>query len=195
MVRWLDWGQKRTVWWVEAGTWGKGPEIRGSWGDWGRSQFGDGKCRVLFRACDLCLEGPSSLWWILHVSMGLPLPPGAVNPAACLHLGQSWFGLLTPLTGMAGVDLRGPRWPAFPSVTVGELSSVLHPLQVETFYFILEHLIPSWPSVQQNTINHVLFSNLWFWEQLFFLAGFRNTCFLSKKQAMVCSVILKASGA
>lgn len=93
------------------------------------------------------------------------------------------------------MDLRGPRWPAFPSVIIGELSSVLHPLQVETFYFILEHLIPGWLSVQQNTMNHVLFSNLWFWEQLFFLAGFRNTYFLSKKQAMVCSVILKASGA
>ena len=55
---------------------------------------------------------------------------GSVNLATCLHLGLSWWQLLTPLVGRTGLDLMGPKRCAYCSFRGGVLSSVLHPPQI-----------------------------------------------------------------
>ena len=100
-------------------------------GEQGR-QREKGDARVLFGACHLCDEWPCFQERILPFTVELPfsllcwetfrvglpgcvhqwchrqIPPGDVNSATCLYFVLNWLRLLTPLVGMAGLDLRGP---------------------------------------------------------------------------------------
>ena len=138
------------------------------------------KCKVSFVVCHLCNDWPCFPWRILHFIVELPFPllcgetfslgihswghqwchrevsPGDVNLTFCLHLAPSSLWLLTPLVGMTGLDLIGPKRQASPSFRVGKLSCALHPPQVWTLYFILEFWLPFGFQFTKNTTNNVL---------------------------------------
>ena len=148
-------------------------EHLGEWGRWREK----GKARVLFGACHLCDEWPCFQERILPFtvelpfpllswetfSLGLPgwwpgwghqgchreLPPGDVNLATCLHLGLNRLWLLTPLVGIAGLDLRAPRDRHLPVTELGIVLCAPFTPGVKLVCF-LELLLTSWLSIKQK---------------------------------------------